>query len=212
MNPMIRSLLCSGMLLLLLILPAAASPILASESFTPNPPLEAGGQQQVVATFAIPSGTTFPKDHELQLQTQLENARWNIQVIVDGHNAAQQTASGSAAFINGMVLSYSVNHDVRFTVTINGNVPASSTGSVTVLDLVEIDNSNTIVPGSEIVISQPVAGSTAAPVVSTVPTMTPQLVTTSPVVTRSPGFSAAIGILSCCLVSLVGLAGMRRRQ
>ena len=209
MNPMTRFLICGGVLLLLIALPAAASPILASESFTPNPPLVPGGQQQVVSTFAIPSGTTFPRDHELQLQTQLENAKWDIQVIVDGHNAARQTASGSAAFINGMVLSYSVNHDVRFTVTINGNVPASSTGSVTVLDLVEIDNSNNIVPGSEIVISQPVAGTAVAPADTSVPARTPQMVTTSPAVTKSPGFSAAIGILSCCLA---GLAGMRRRQ
>jgi len=209
MKLLIRFLLCGCVLLLLTALPAAASPILASDSFIPNPPLVPGGQQQVVATFAIPSGTTFPKDHELQLQTQLENARWNIQVNVDGHNSAQQTASGSAAFISGMVLYYSANHDVQFTVTISGTVPASATGTVTVLDMVEIDNSNNVVPGSEIIISQPVTGSSAAAAVTTIPTMTPQLVSTTPAVTKSTGFPVGIGIIGCCVA---GLFWMRRRQ
>ncbi len=210
MTPTIRSLLCGCILLLLIVLPAAASPILASESFTPNPPLVLGGQQQIVATFAIPSGTTFPKDHELQLQTQLTEARWNIQVIVDGHNAAQQSASGSAAFINGMLLSYSVNHDVQFTVTITGNVPSSATGTVTVLDMVEIDNSNNIVPGTEIVISQPVAGAgtPAATTTPVVPTLTPPLVTTAPAA-QSPGFSSVVCLTGVSLA--ISLLLWRRR-
>ncbi|MDD1691291.1 MAG: hypothetical protein LUQ66_11615 [Methanoregula sp.] len=209
MRPMIRSLLCGCILLLLIVLPAAASPILSSESFTPNPPLTPGGPQQVVATFAIPSGTTFPRNHELQMQTGLVDARWNIQVILDGNNAAQQTASGSTAFINGEILSYSVNRDVRFTVTVSGTVPASATGPVTVLQLVELDNAGSPVPGSQIVISQPVAGAAVSSSVSEVPTLTPPLVTTSLPVTKSPGFSVAIGILGC---ALAGLVWMRRRQ
>jgi hypothetical protein len=162
-------------------------------------------EQQVAATFVIPSGTTFPKDHELQLQTQLADAQWVIQVVVDGNNAARRTASGSAAFISGQLLSYSVNRDVGFTVTINGKVPASATGSVMVLELVEIDNTNNIVPGSEIAISQPVAGTGSAPAVTTVPTMTPQLVSTAPPVTKTPGFSPAIGIVALTFVGIIGL-------
>ena len=209
MNQMNRFLLCGCLLLLLVVLPASASPMLVSQSFTPNPPLVPGGQEQVVATFAIPSGTSFPKTHNLQMQTGLENARWNIQVILDGNNAAQQTASGSAAFINGEILSYSINRDVSFTVTIAGTVPASATGTVTLLDLVEIDNTGSAVPGSEILISQPVAGTTVAPVQTTVPTLTLPPVTTVPPVTKSPGFSVVIALLGCCTA---GLAWMRRRQ
>ncbi|MDD4137303.1 MAG: hypothetical protein PHT99_05345 [Methanoregula sp.] len=209
MNPVIRSLLCGCMLLLLIVIPAAASPMLASDSFTPNPPIVPDGQQQVVATFAIPSGTSFPTTHNLQMQTDLVTAQWNIQVILDGNNAARQTVSGSTAFINGEILSYSINSDVRFTVTINGKVPASATGTVTLLRLVEIDNTGGIVPGSEIDIVQPVTGTTPAPAVTTVPTRTSPLVTTSSPVTKSPGFTIVIGILGC---SMAGLIRMRRRQ
>lgn len=209
MNSVSRSLIFVALLLLTAVVPAAASPQLASESFIPNPPLIQGGQQQAVASFVIPSGTTFPKDHEIQMTTQLENAKWNIQVVVDGNNAAQQPASGSAAFINGMLLSYSVNHDVRFTVTVSGTVPSSASGSVTVIDLIEIDNTNNLVPGSEIVISQPVAGSPAAPAVTTVPTLTPPIATPVPATTKSPGFSPALVVLGC---GLAGLAVLRRMQ
>ena len=202
MNFSLRHLICGCLLLLTLCAPAAASPQLTSESFTPNPPLVPGGQQEVVATFSIPSGTTFPKDHELQLQTGLMNAKWNIQVVVDGHNSAQQTASGSAAFINGMVLSYSVNHDVRFTVTVTGTVPSSATGTFTVLDMVEIDNSNAIVPGSEVVITQPVAGAPAVPEMTPLQTLTPQVIPPTTAAAQSPGFPALGAILGCGLAFL----------
>jgi hypothetical protein len=209
MNPKLRFLFCGCVLLLLIVLPAAASPILASDSFNPDPPLVPGGQQQVTAMFAIPSGTTFPKNHNLQMQTGLADARWNIQVIVDNLNAAQQSRSGSTAFVNGELLAYSVNRDVRFTVTVMGKVPSSATGSVILLQLVEIDNNGGTVPGSQIVISQPVAGATVAPVDTSVPTRTPPLVTASPPVSKSPGFAAMIGILGICIA---GLARMRRWQ
>jgi hypothetical protein len=143
------------------------------------------------------------------MQTGLVDALWTIQVILDGNNAALQTASGSAAFINGEILSYSVNRDVRFTVTVSGTVPSSATGSVTVLQLVELDNAGSVVPGSQIVITQPVTGATIPSSVSEAPTHIPPLVTTSPPVTKSPGFSLVPGILGC---SMAGLVWMRRRQ
>jgi hypothetical protein len=74
---------------------------------TPNPPLVIGGQQHVTAKYYLgPSGaTTFIPSHQLQMQTELVNARWNIQVLLDGLNTAQQSASGSTAFVNGALLS-----------------------------------------------------------------------------------------------------------
>ena len=209
MSPTWRSLLCACILLLFLVLPAAASPLLASESFTPNPPLVPGDSSRLVATFVIPSGTTFPRSHNLQLQTDLVDARWTIQVTLNGNNAARQTASGSSAFINGEIISYSVNNDVAFTVTVTGTVPGTATGTVTVLDLVEIDNTGSIVPGSEIVISEPVAGTNSATGDTAVPTLTPPPVTTLPPVTRSPGFAAVLGVAGTCIAGLVWL---RRRQ
>ena len=188
---------------LLLVTPVAATYSLTSVSYLPNPPLVIGGQQQVTATYYIgPSGsTTFIKGHELQMQTDLVNARWNIQVLQNGRNAAQQSASGSAAFVNGALLSYSTNNDVSLSVTINGVVPQTQSDQVMLLQVEEIDNTGNIVPGSVITLSQPVAGQPATPAQTAFPTLTPTRVSSS--LTKSAGFPAAAGILAISLVFLI---------
>ena len=188
---------------LLLVTPVAATYSLTSVSYLPNPPLVIGGQQQVTATYYIgPSGsTTFIKGHELQMQTDLVNARWNIQVLQNGRNAAQQSASGSAAFVNGALLSYSTNNDVSLSVTINGVVPQTQSDQVMLLQVEEIDNSGNIVPGSVITLSQPVAGHLVIPVQTAFPTLTPTSVPPSP--TKSAGVPATAGILAISFVFLI---------
>jgi len=188
---------------LLLVTPVAATYTLSSVSYTPNPPLIIGGHQQVTATYYIgPSGsTTFIVGHELQMQTNLMNARWNIQVLQNGRNAAQQSASGSVAFVNGEILSYSNNNDVSLQVTVDGVVPQTQSVQVMLLQVEEIDNSNNIVPGSVITLSQPVAGQPATPVQTALPTLTPTRV--QPSLTKSAGFTEVAGILACSLVFLI---------
>jgi hypothetical protein len=185
--------------LLLLVTPVAATFTLTDVSYTPNPPLVIGGQQQLTATYYIgPSGsTTFIKGHELQMQTDLVDARWNIQVILNGRNAAQQSVSGSAAFVNSEIISYPNNNEVNLQVTVDGVVPQSS-GQVMLLQVVEIDNSNTIVPGSAITLTQPVAGQPATSVQTMLPTLTPAIVPPTP--TKSAGFTMVAGILALSLV------------
>jgi hypothetical protein len=188
---------------LLLVTPVAATYTLSSVSYTPNPPQIIGGHQQVTATYYIgPSGsTTFIVGHELQMQTNLMNARWNIQVLQNGRNAAQQSASGSVAFVNGEILSYSNNNDVSLQVTVDGVVPQTQSVQVMLLQVEEIDNSNNIVPGSVITLSQTVAGQPATPVQTALPTLTPTRV--QPSLTKSAGFTEVAGILACSLVFLI---------
>jgi hypothetical protein len=176
---------------LLLVTPVAATYSLSSVSYTPNPPLVIGGQQQVTATYYIGpyyGSTTFIKGHELQ-------------ILQNGRNAAQQSASGSAAFVNGALLSYSTNNDVSLSVTINGVVPQTQSDQVMLLKVEEIDNTGNIVPGSVITISQPLAGQPATPVQTALPTLTPPRVPPAP--TKSAGFTAAAGILAISLVFLI---------
>lgn len=189
---------------LLLVTPIAATYTLSDVSYNPNPPLVIGGQQQVTATFYIgPSGsTTFIKSHELQMQTDLVNARWNIQVIQNGRNAAQQSATGSAAFVNGEILSYPNNNDISLQVTVNGVVPQTQSGQVMVLQVEEIDNSNNVVPGSVIMLSQPVAGQPATAVQTVLPTLTPPIVI-PPSPTKSSGFTMIAGIFALGLAIIV---------
>ena len=205
--------LCGILLVLLTVPPATATQLLTGVSCSPAPPFLPGDSQHTVAHYTIlPSGSaTFPRGHDLQMQTNLTDARWTIQVIVDGNNAARQTASGSTAFVNGVILSYSTNHDVSFTVTIDGSVPETAGDSVTLLRMVELDNAGITLPGSQSLVSRPVAGNASVPVtmVPVVPLSTSPLATPAAAVTISPGFALPSVIAA---VSLAGTAWMRRRQ
>jgi hypothetical protein len=134
-----------------------------------------------------------------------------IQVVVDGNDAALQTATGSTAFINGPILSYTTNRDVSFTVTVDGTVPETANGNVTLLRMVELDNTGSTVPGSQSVITLPVTGTVPAQaaVTTTVPPVALPSGTPAATATRSPGFPASLGIAA---VALAGLAWVRTRR
>ncbi|HNX17802.1 MAG TPA: hypothetical protein PKM50_05695 [Methanoregula sp.] len=141
---------------------ASAALVIANETFLPEPPLHVNSGQHTEITIAvIPSGAaTFARTHSIQMQTDLTEARWNIQVFVNGIPAAEQSASGTAAFINGYLLSYPTTSDVSFTITLDGTVPEGSKTNVTILRITELDTSGMSVPGSSLVVISPVITST----------------------------------------------------
>jgi hypothetical protein len=212
MNPVERRIaftLWVCILSLLLCTPAAATLILSGVSYSPDTPLVISRQQQVTATYFIsPSGaTTFSSGHQIQMQTDLENAQWNLQVLVDGRHAAQQTASGSAAFMNGALLSYATNNDVSLEVTVDGVIPLKQGDQVLMLLVEEIDNSGSVVPGSVIRLSHPVAGQPATPGQTAYPLPSPIVVPPTPA--KTPGFPVTCGILALSLVYIILFRGSR---
>lgn len=213
-HPLSARALVALVLFTFLIPSAIATLALSDVSFTPNPPLVPAQAQHVTASIAIiPSGArTFASGHEIQLQTGLLNARWNIQVIVDGLPAAQQTATGSAAFINGALISYPTTRDVSLIIGIDGTVPANTGTLVMVMQAEEIDNNGGIVPGSVITITQPTTLTAGVPALPTIPLITPVITTApAPAPTRAPGFSVFGGILALCIVTVAG-AGYYRHS
>jgi hypothetical protein len=80
-------------------------------------------------------------------------------------------------------------------------VPQTKSDQVMLLQVEEIDNSGTVVPGSVIALSQPVAGQPVTPVQAALPTLTPPVVLPSP--TKSAGFSLVAGILALGLAIVI---------
>ena len=206
--PSARSLV--ALAIFILFIPSAMATLVLSDiSFAPNPPLAPAQPQHATVTIAIiPSGErTFASGHEIQLQTGLLNARWNIQVIVDGLPAAHQTTQGSATFINGVILSYPTTRDVSLVIGIDGTVPANAGGLVMIMQAEEIDNNGGIVPGSVITITQQTTLSsviTASPTIPTIPLVTPVITTLpAPSPTRAPGFSVFGSIVALCIVAVM---------
>jgi len=194
--------------------PAFAALVLTNESFSPVPPLVAGSGQHAVSSITIiPAGaTTFSRYHTLQMQTNLMNARWNIQVIVNGIPAAQQSASGTVAFVNGYLLSYPTTSDLALLITIDGTVPDSSQATVNVLTTEEIDTTGAVVPGSVVHVSPAVAGtqSTTTVTFSATPSSRPVPAGVPP--TQVPGFTAEAGIAALGLAGSVAITLFRRPQ
>lgn len=114
------------LLSLILIAPAAATISLQNVQVIPPEDLVPAGT--VVNTTAyiqiIPQGpTTFIEGYTLVLSTDLENARWDTAVMVDGARAAVIPKDGKFVFINGYLLSYPTNRDVAVSVAVQGTVP-----------------------------------------------------------------------------------------
>lgn len=179
---------------LFLVPPVAAALVLTNTSFAPALPLVPGPQEVTATLVIVPSGgTTFSRGHEIQMQTGLGDAGWNIQVVVDGIPAAQQTATGTAAFVNGALISYPTSHDVSVVVTISGMVPATASPEVVLLQAEEIDNGGNVVPGSVLTLSRPVSGLTI-PVTAT--TTIPATIVPPSTSAKVPGFPALAGIVA----------------
>jgi hypothetical protein len=145
--------------------PVAATLVLTDQSFVPVPPLAPGTGEQAAITFAVlPSGdTTFTQTHTLQMQTGLSDARWDIRIIANGRAAAEQSASGTSAFVNGYLLSYPVTTDLSLSVALNGTVPSGTASNVTILSVTELDTAGQPVPGSSIVVAVPLTSSSVTP-------------------------------------------------
>jgi len=195
---------------LILIVPAAATISLQDVQVTPTgDSIPVGDLVNGSAMIQIiPQGpTTFIEGYTLVLSTDLENARWNAIVMVDGTQAAVIPKDGNFVFINGYLLSYPTNRDVAVSVQVEGDVPSLTHGTpIRVLQAEELNNQGQSVGDTEQVvvrsvenmgteaITSPTAGK--ATVVVTVPV---------PVTTTKAGISLIPVVGGLALVAVVFL-------
>lgn len=141
---------------LLLVVPAAATIILKEMQVAPpGDPLPAGSRVNASAIIRIiPQGpTTFIEGYTLVLSTDLEGARWNVVVMVDGNPAAVIPKNGRYVFINGYLLSYPTNRDVAVNLTVEGMVPDLADGTpFRVVQAEELNNQGQSIGDTEQVI------------------------------------------------------------
>ena len=195
--------------------PVTATFIVSGQSFHPAPPVTPGTLENATITYAmIPTGaTTFSRTHSLQMQTSLWEAHWIIQVFVNGIPQANQTATGSAAFMSGYLLSYPTTDDVSFNVSLTGTIPLGEGTNVTLLQVNEIDTTGGTAPLGSSTVSLPlVVTSTAG---SSTPL--PETATASPEAPASPSPTQAgsdfvfIGV-TASLVAMVAFGYSRSRR
>jgi hypothetical protein len=201
--------------LLAVTMPAAATLVLSGVTLTPHDlPLAPNQELKVDVKIAIvPSGgRTFATGHSLQMETDLAAASWSSGVVVDGLPAAQQSARGRVLFINGFLLSYSTNRDVRVEITVSGTVPENTVSEITVLMVQELDNGGMPVPESIITVTEPVSPPMTVPATGTISEETTPSPSTTPSPPPSP--TKAGGDLSIAGILAAGAGGIfyRRNQ
>ena len=216
MKPTICSLLIVAILSAgLLALPAGASLVLSDFSVQPTtyplPPKATVNVTEHVTLHPLDE-ITFREKHRVQMQTGLLNATWNIRIYVDGVPGAQQSASGTSAFINGFLLSYGTEHDVSFVATVRGTVPDTPGQQVVLLTIAELDSTGSVVTDSAITMSEPVAGPvTATTVTRTSRTTAVPAEETTPTPTEA-GVWWEIAVVALCAAAALISGGRKGRS
>ncbi len=182
------------LLALVLIAPVAATISLQNvQVIPPEESIPAGTLVNTTATTQIiPQGpTTFIEGYTLVLSTDLENARWDTAVIVDGAPAAVLPKDGKFVFINGYLLSYPTNKDVAVRVSVQGTVPVLADGTpFRVLQAEELNNQGQSVGDSEqVVVRSVINPGEVTPVTPTAGEKTVVVTVPVPVTTTRAGLS-----------------------
>lgn len=158
----------------------------------------------------IPQGpTTFIEGYTLVLSTDLERARWNVIVLVDGNQAAVIPKEGNFVFINGFLLSYPTNRDVAVSVQVNGTVPELQDGTpFRVMQAEELNNQGQVIGDSEEVAVRTVMNP------GTLPSQTPDsgIVTTVVTVPVPTTTKAGISIAPILAVLFLVIMMVRRKS
>ncbi len=158
----------------------------------------------------IPQGpTTFIEGYTLVLSTDLERARWNVMVLVDGNQAAVIPKEGNFVFINGFLLSYPTNRDVTVSVEVNGTVPGLQDGTpFRVMQAEELNNQGQVVGDSEEVAVRTVMNR------GTLPSQTPDggIITTVVTVPVPTTTKAGISIAPVIAMVFLVLLMVRRKS
>jgi hypothetical protein len=164
--------------------------------------------------FPAPSSKgTFNSSNNLNFQTDLNQATWEMTVTVDGQSRPQVDKDGHSVYYDGFSLSESYWKNVSMTVVMKGIAPDVSTaGTITILTVQETDKTTnnpmsgtintftgSIVPAARVTpttVPSTTVPTTVPPTFTTIPTTVPTtLVTTVPATeaaTSPPGFLPSV--------------------
>jgi len=111
------------------------------------------GVTRASASFIVnfPS-SGFDIDHNLQMDTELDDAVWTYSIVLDGIENPQPPDTGPNVKISGFILSYPSGHDISLKVRVEGTAPVVDVSKEQIVVRVrELDNRNAVVSGSEVV-------------------------------------------------------------
>jgi len=143
--------------LLALLIPMAWAFSVSSVTITPSGSLTPGTPVTVAFTvnFASSGTDTFPSTDTLQLMTNLQKPQWSSTLYLNSNPTPQPMSSGQTLQLSGWMLDYPASSYQEYIMyTLEGTAPTvTTTGNITLLDIVELDQNANPLPGSEITYS-----------------------------------------------------------
>lgn len=153
---MSRPLQVIGILIVLISIVGVASASISVGNIAMSPSGDlVSGQTQSSASFTVNFGSsggyTFETTNSLQMETELADATWSYNVILDGIENPANTEAGPNIRISGWELSYPSDRTISLKVKVAGTAPVvtDSTEKV-ILRVRELGSGNTLV-GTEVV-------------------------------------------------------------
>ncbi|MDD1706546.1 MAG: hypothetical protein LUQ12_05850 [Methanoregulaceae archaeon] len=153
---MSRSLQVIGILIVLfsIVSVASASISVGNIALSPSGDL-VSGQSQASATFTVNFGTTGGKTFEnantLQMETELADATWSYNIILDGIENPVKTEVGPNIRLSGWELSYPSDRTISLKVKVAGTAPVVTTSAEKIVMRVrELDSRNALA-GTDVV-------------------------------------------------------------
>lgn len=133
---------------------ASASISVGNIAITPSGDL-VSGQSQASATFTvnfgITGGKTFENANTLQMETDLSDATWSYNIILDGAENPAKTEAGPNIRLSGWELSYPSDRQISMKVKVAGTAPVvTNSTEKNILRVRELDSRNTLI-GTEVV-------------------------------------------------------------
>ncbi len=113
--------------------------------------------ETTITKFTTDSETTFPASDTLQFYTDLNSAKWDIAIVLNGIGNPRPLSTGRTNRITGFELSYPSDMDLRVRVSLEGVVPeVSKTSDLEILRIRQLDSSDKIRTDGEFVVTRTV--------------------------------------------------------
>jgi hypothetical protein len=153
---MSRPLQVIGILIVLISIVGVASAAISVGNIAISPSGDlVSGQTKSSASFKVnfvsSGGYTFDSGNSLQMETDLTNATWTYNTILDGIENPSKTEVGTNIRLSGWELSYPSNREISLNVKVAGTAPVVTNSTEKIIVKVrEVGSSNALV-GTEVV-------------------------------------------------------------
>ncbi len=175
---------------------------LSVSSVTVDPPGDQAAGTPLTVNIGIdfpPDGTeSFPSASELQLSTNLVDARWEPVLFLDGVKTELLPKTGKSLILPGWYLSYPRGQNLKLRVTLTGNLPQSLAPGQMLVKIQETDAGHSIV--STAYVEMPAAPVTTLPTPTKRPAATTKI---TPIPTDTPPHKSPLGTEAAIIATMV---------